>query len=106
MPGITFEIIGERKIVSFDEKIHGYLLKQESKDKHQFALLLDLDPYGDRIFLDNEIQKLVVICDELYLKYNEEFNWEHNRVRKFSKNFKQLCLKALREQKHIQALGE
>lgn len=104
MPGITFEIIGEKKRVFFNEQIQDYLLKRESE--YSYNLLLHLDKYGDYTFTIEEIQELIVICDQLHNKYGEEFNWDHNRVRKFCLKLKNLCQIARTKEKRIQALGE
>lgn len=106
MPGITFKITGEGKAVLFDQRIHGYLRKQDSKNMHQFGLLLDLDHYGYNVLKYEEIKELIIICDRLIQLYNDEFIWEHNRVRKFSKKLQQLCLRAINEQKDIQSIGD
>jgi hypothetical protein len=104
MPGITFVLIGGKKIVSFDEKIHNYLLKRENE--HSYKLLLDLDKYGEYTFTLEEIQHLLVICDDLFSTYNDEFNWHHNRVRKFCLKLKNLCQIAQCQETCIQALGD
>ncbi|WP_226536184.1 hypothetical protein [Fictibacillus halophilus] len=104
MPGITFEIIGEKKRVFFNEEIQDYLLKRESE--YSYNLLLHLDKYGDYTFTIEEIQELIVICDRLHSKYGEEFNWDHNRVRKFCLKLKNLCQIARTKKKRIQAIGE
>jgi hypothetical protein len=104
MPGITFGIVGEKKRVFFNEQIHDYLLKREGE--HSYKLLLDLDKYGDYTITLEEVQKLYIICDDLFNKYNDEFNWDHNRVRKFCLKFKNLCHMALIQEKEIQALGD
>lgn len=105
MAGITFKIKGEKKVILFDEKIHGYLRNRE-EDNVKYGILLNLDPYGYCEFKSSQIQKLTLLCDDLIEKYNEELSWEHNRVRKFSTKFKTFCLEALEKKKHIVGSGD
>jgi hypothetical protein len=105
MPGITFKIKGEKKVILFDERVHRYLRKREV-DGGKSGILLNLDPYGECEFASSEIHSLILICDELKEKYNDECNWEHNRVRKFCKKFKELCVEALEKMMNIEGSGD
>ncbi|MBH0164253.1 hypothetical protein IHV12_04960 [Fictibacillus sp. 7GRE50] len=105
MPGITFNIKGEKKTILFDEEINKYLRKREV-DGRKSGILLNLDPYGECEFASSEIQSLILLCDELKVKYNDEFNWEHGRVRKFCKKFKELCVEAIEKKMNIEGSGD
>ncbi|MBH0169131.1 hypothetical protein [Fictibacillus sp. 18YEL24] len=105
MPGITFNIKGEKKTILFDQTIHSYLRKREG-DNGEFEILNDLDPYGYCEFTSSQIQSLILLCDKLIEKYNDEFNWEHGRVRKFCKKFKELCVEAIEKKMNIEGSGD
>jgi hypothetical protein len=105
MAGITFKIKGEKKVILFDERIHRYLRKREVDDV-KYGILLNLDSYGYCEFTTTQIQELTLLCDDLIEKYNDEFSWEDNRVRKFCTKFKIMCLEAMEKKKHIIGSGD
>jgi hypothetical protein len=107
MPSITFNIIDTSKRgVYFDEKILDYLWRKERNSDENYGLLLDIDKYTySRPLTNNEVYKLLSICDNLYKKYNDEFDWEHNRVQKVSLRLKKLCQEAIEQNKAVEVKG-
>ncbi|MEI2362764.1 hypothetical protein [Priestia megaterium] len=110
MLGIDFHIANTEKeaasserYVKFAEKLHDYLLEKESKSS--FDLLLDLDPYGDRLFSVQEIKELIKICEDLLNKYKKGDKNEQE-VRRFARGLKELCLEALKQAKLVFAAGD
>jgi len=107
MPSIIFNIIGtQQRGVDFEEKIFDYLCRKERNSDFDYRLLLDIDKYTySRTFTIDEVYKLLNICDELYRKYNVEYDWEHNRVRKVCLRLLKLCQEALEQKKEIEVKG-
>lgn len=99
------EVIYDEKYVKFDERLHGYLRNKEKKFGKTFDLLLDLDPYGDRLFSGQEINELKNICEVLSSKYGKDDKQEQE-IRRFARELKGLCQKALEQDKLVSALGD
>ncbi|MED1466929.1 hypothetical protein [Bacillus salipaludis] len=91
--------------VKFDEKIHLYLLRKEQDAVRKLALLTGLDPYGDKLFSQQEILELVTICDILLSEYRKGDILDQ-KIRKFAKELKLLCEDALSQGKKIFAAGD
>lgn len=101
--------------VKFNEDIHGYLWKCENPDFRYFEhekraekdtdLLLELDPYGEKIFTEKETERLVSICETIMLKYNSD-HIEDQKARYFADKLKDLCLQAKAVKKRIVAIGD
>lgn len=107
MPSITFNIIGtQQRGIDFNEKIFDYLCRKERNSDGDYGLLLDIDKYTySRTLKIDELYKLLTICIELYKKYNDEYNWEHNRVRKVCLRLSKLCQEAIEQKKEIEVKG-
>lgn len=107
MPSIIFNIVGkQQRGVDFEEKIFEYLCKNERNSEFDYSLLLDFDKYTySRTFKIDEVNKLLTICEELYKKYNDEYKWEHNRVRKVCLRLSKLCYEAIEQKKEIEVQG-
>lgn len=101
--------------VKFNEDVHGYLWRRENPDFRYFEhekraekvtdLLLNLDPYGEKIFTETEMDRLVSICETIILKYNSD-HIEDQKARYFADKFKELCLQAKVLKKRIVAIGD
>ncbi|MEH7351781.1 hypothetical protein [Gottfriedia acidiceleris] len=97
------------RYVAFEEEVHEFLIKEEkfyvrkkNKESKNLDLLLGLDPYGDKIFNDQEIKELIRICE--YIIYN--FKNDFNELYIISVELKELCLNALDKGKQIVAVGD
>lgn len=97
------------RYVAFEEELHEFLIKEEkfyvrqkNKESKIIDLLLGLDPYGDKIFNNQEIKELIRICE--YINYN--FKNDFNELNIFSVELKELCLNALEKGKQIVAAGD
>lgn len=93
------------KFVNFNERVHGYLVQKEKIFGTNFNLLLDLDPYRQTIIYSDRIPDLVLICEILINKYNTNDDQEQ-KIRHFAKELKQLCEEAIKQKKHIYAIGD
>ncbi len=101
--------------VKFNEDVRGYLWRRENPDFRYFEhekraekdtdLLLQLDPYGEKIFTEKEIDSLVSICETIILKYNSD-HIEDQKASYFADKLKELCLQAKLLQKRIVAVGD
>jgi hypothetical protein len=99
--------------VKFNEGLLDYLWKQEKYGKRytekgpkeSFDLLLELDPYGDKIFSKEEIQELITICDGIVEKY-KTYHLDDQKIRYFAHKLKELCLEAIFNNKLLVACGD
>lgn len=91
--------------VKFDEKIHQFLFRKEQGTGRKLSLLTNLDPYGDKLFAQQEILELVTICDFLLSEYRKGDILDQ-KIRKFAKELKLLCGDALNQGKQIFAAGD
>ncbi|PLT29888.1 hypothetical protein [Peribacillus deserti] len=102
--GIHFKIVGNKKrAVEFEDRIDGYL--RGIHGETEFSYLLQLDPYEYKLLTEPEIQNLLKVCDFLIQTYSKD-DWYHNRVRKFGYGLRDLCLIALANKDHMEALGD
>ena len=97
------------RYVSFEEELHEFLIKEEKfyvrqkiKESKGIDLLLGLDPYGDKIFNEQEIKELIRICEYI----NDNFQKSCNELKIFSMELKEICLNALETGKKIVAAGD
>ncbi|WP_148359575.1 hypothetical protein [Peribacillus simplex] len=111
MCGINFilantykEAYKEETYVEFEEGIHSYLLSKEKDYNNEFGLLLNLNIYGETILYRDEINELIGICDGVINKYTGED--KEQKVRRFAKELKFICIEALQRKKHIFAIGD
>jgi len=95
----------EEKYVHFNERIHAYLIKKEKDNGNDFNLLLNLDPYRQTIIFIENIPDLKVICESLINKYNLSDEKER-KIRTFAQELKELCEDAIKQKKHIYAIGD
>ena len=86
--------------LQFEEEVHEFLYQNKNLIGDAIEVLVDLDPYGDKVFSKEEMPLLVSLCDVL----TNEFNT--SAVIEFSKGLKEFCEKALTEGKTIVALGD
>lgn len=93
------------KYVHFNERIHAYLLKKEKGYGNDFNLLLNLDPYLQTIIYRDKIPDLIVICVALINKYNLSGEKEQE-ITTFAQELKELCEFAIKQKKHIYAIGD
>jgi hypothetical protein len=91
--------------VKFVEKIHQYLLRKEQDTGGKLVLLTGLDPYGDKLFSQQEILELIAICDILLSEYRKGDILEQ-KIRKFARELKLICGDALNKGKQIFAAGD
>jgi hypothetical protein len=111
MCGINFilantykEAYKEETYVEFEEGIRSYLLSKEKDSNNEFGLLLNINIYGERILYRDEINELIGICDGVINKYKGED--KEQKVRRFAKELKFLCIEALQRKKHLFAIGD
>ncbi|GGI11524.1 hypothetical protein [Gottfriedia solisilvae] len=97
------------RYVAFEDELHDYLIKEEKfyvrqkiKEFKRIDLILGLDPYGDKIFNEQEIIELIKICEYITNNYKKDCN----DLKIFSKELKELCLDALETGKKIVAAGD
>ncbi|MGF6949782.1 hypothetical protein QF028_002287 [Neobacillus sp. B4I6] len=91
--------------VHFNERIHSYLIKKEKDYGNDFNLLLNLDPYRQSIIYRDRIPDLVEICEALINKYNL-IGEKEREIKTFAKELKELCEDAIKQKKHIYAIGD
>ncbi|KRE01155.1 hypothetical protein ASE46_28850 [Bacillus sp. Root239] len=63
-------------------------------------LILDLDPYGDKVYSPNEIRELIKICSLIKSSIKEK------RIILFSTELQEICNSALQQNKLIFAVGD
>ncbi|KZE69204.1 hypothetical protein AWM68_02750 [Fictibacillus phosphorivorans] len=107
MPSIIFNIVGkEQRGVEFEEKLFEYLCRNERNSEFDYSLLLNIDKYTySRTFKIDEVKQLLTICEELYKRYKDEYDWEHNCVRKVCLRLLKLCHEAIEQKKEIEVKG-
>lgn len=98
--------------VKFDESLHHQLLDEVGDPPKKYQLLLNLDPYGHRLFSTAEIQELLTICEELVKAYTRPptDHWKVDRtaqqIMAFAEVLQALCLDALKQNLPICAIGD
>ncbi|MEK3857583.1 hypothetical protein [Cytobacillus sp. FSL H8-0458] len=92
------------RYVKFEEETHNYLTRETNKNKN-FSLLINLDRYKQTVLYTNEINELILICEELLMKYKMESETEQ-AIRNFAQELKELCEEAIQKKKHIYAIGD
>ena len=96
--GVTHkEAAKAERCVHFDERIHGFLLKKENG----FGLLLGLDPYRTTVLYSQDVLELIDICGDLSEQYST-----HAEISSFAHELRGLCEEAVRQKKHIYAIGD
>lgn len=101
-----------QKYVKFDEKLHNYLQNKKSNFTTNLDVLLNLDPYGDKLFSAQEINELIDICQDLLSEYQfplseyRRYYNEEQKVREFTSELKELCIDALKKSKLVYAIGD
>ncbi|WP_279621341.1 hypothetical protein NQ126_028000 (plasmid) [Priestia megaterium] len=63
-------------------------------------LILDLDPYGDKVYSPKEIRELIEICSLIKSSIKEK------RIILFSNQLQEICNSALQQNKLIFAVGD
>ncbi|MDH2363473.1 hypothetical protein [Priestia megaterium] len=63
-------------------------------------LILDLDPYGDKVYSPKEIRELIEICSLIKSSIKEK------RIILFSNELQEICNSALQQNKLIFAVGD
>lgn len=63
-------------------------------------LILDLDPYGDKVYSPKEIRELIKICSLIKSSIKEK------RIILFSTELQEICNSALQQNKLIFAVGD
>ncbi|ANU11053.1 hypothetical protein BBH88_12465 [Planococcus antarcticus DSM 14505] len=106
------EADSSEKHAKFNEELHNYLLNQEGNPAQRYGLLLNLDPYSDRLFSSRDLYELVIICERLLNEYSLNTNkrWEVDKIiwgiNKFAEDLKTLCLVALEQNKKVFAADD
>jgi hypothetical protein len=92
--------------IDMSEELQNFFYKNKEKFPDEIEILLNLDPYGDYILCDAEIQKIYKFCDTI-LKgdYFKEYE-DKEEAASFSIGIKELCKKALSDNKKIIAVGD
>lgn len=93
------------KFVHFNERIHAYLINMEKDSGNDFNLLLNLDPYHQTIIYRDRIPDLLEISAALINKYNLTGE-KQCEIRTFAQELKELCEDAIKQKKHIYAIGD
>jgi hypothetical protein len=99
------EVSKAEKYVHFNERVHAYLVNKEKDNGNDFNLLLNLDPYRQTIIFTEKIPRLKVICESLLNKYNLT-NENEREIRTFAQELVDLCVDAIKQNKHIYAIGD
>ncbi|MDD1515338.1 hypothetical protein [Priestia megaterium] len=68
--------------------------------KVSMELILDLDPYGDKVYSPKEIRELIEICSLIKSSIKEK------RIILFSNKLQEICNLALQQNKLIFAVGD
>lgn len=104
--GVTdIEASKAEKYVHFNERIHAFLIKNEKGYGKDFDLLLNLDPYRQTLIFREKIPDLILICEALINKYNLTGEKERE-IRTFAQELMELCQAAIKQKKHIYAIGD
>lgn len=93
------------KFVHFNERIHAYLINIEKGSGNDFNLLLNLDPYRQTIIYRDKIPDLLAVCDSLINKFNLDGEKQYE-IKTFAQELKELCKDAIKQKKHIYAIGD
>ncbi|QOY34657.1 hypothetical protein AWH56_018280 [Anaerobacillus isosaccharinicus] len=86
--------------VPVDDELEVLIYKNKHIISPEADLLLNLDPYGDKVFSISEIDLLMDISNLLYERVSE------SEVKKFAKDLFSLCETAKKQKKLIVALGD
>ncbi|MCP1124260.1 hypothetical protein NKR74_13215 [Bacillus sp. 3103sda1] len=99
--------------IHFEDHIHDLLWKYENGMGTGCELLIDLDPYGDRTFSFEEVNKMINICIYVmneYAKQPHESTKDliecKDEIQTFAKELKELCEEALQRKKCLLAIGD
>lgn len=97
------------KYVKFNEELQDYLQKKENYQINgssgPFQLLIGLDPYGEKIFISEEIPVLIHICEGLVSKYDTSYLYDQ-KIRYFAEKLIELCKEAISENMKLIAVGD
>ncbi|WP_088044266.1 hypothetical protein [Bacillus sp. EAC] len=112
MVGITFVLAKTKKrkdmldtYVTFEERLH-VRLRNKERNNTNLSLLINLDPYGDKLFKEFQIKDLHTICEVILDKYQDENNDLEEKIREFATNLKMMCIEAIDQRYVIWALGD
>ncbi|MEH7472452.1 hypothetical protein V7158_11995, partial [Priestia megaterium] len=81
--------------VNLTEKIHDSIKESKIPSKAFSELILQLDPYGDKLFSSNEIKQLIEVCDLIKSSFKEK------EIILFSTELRKMCILALKQNKLI-----
>lgn len=86
----------------FDEELQAYLYDRKSEFLlgNHVDILIELDPYGDKVFADDDLRDLLGTCR--YLKEAVELE----ELQLFAGRLYLLCESALQKRKNLVALGD
>ncbi|WP_149427211.1 hypothetical protein [Exiguobacterium acetylicum] len=59
----------EKEILPFPSHVQRFLREEFASTSNRCDLLIDLDPYGDKLFLAREVNELIGICELLIQRY-------------------------------------
>lgn len=59
----------EKEILLFPSHVQRFLREEFASTPNRCDLLIDLDPYGDKLFLAREVNELIGICELLIQRY-------------------------------------
>lgn len=86
--------------VSLTDEIQDSLKKKEISHKAFVELVLDLDPYGDKVYSPNEIRQLIEVCSLIKSSLKEK------EIIAFLNELQEMCNLALQQNKLIFAVGD
>ncbi|MGG1220529.1 hypothetical protein ABE236_24080 [Priestia endophytica] len=88
------------KYVNLTEEIQVFLKKKNISHKAFNELVLDLNPYSDKVYSANEIKQLIEICNLIKDSFKEK------EIISFSNELQEMCNLALKQNKLIFAVGD
>ncbi|MFL0497796.1 hypothetical protein [Priestia megaterium] len=94
------EAARSEKCASLTDEMQDSLKKKEIPHKAFMELILDLDPYGDKVYSPNEIRELIEICSLIKSSLKEK------KIILFSNELQEMCNLALQQNKLIFAVGD
>lgn len=59
----------EKEILPFPIHVQCFLKEDFARTSNRCDLLIDLDPYGDKLFLAREVNELIGVCELLIQRY-------------------------------------
>lgn len=75
----------EKEILPFPSHVQRFLKEEFASTSNRCDLLIDLDPYGDKLFRAREVNELIGICELLIQRYcTPKEAWRMNQANHYA----------------------